>query len=218
MAQRGGLRLELIVPRHAYPRNALMHVYAYARNVSRHTVWIEAGEPMAPGRYLPQVAVLNGQGQSLPLSLTSYFPYPGPAPYPAALKPGESVGGREDIVLRGSWIRVGVTLLPRPTFPPQGTEFHTPVLHVHLLPSDAPAVQVTVTNGRGSAAITRPPGVRGFPWSVYYADCGGTTYDQRIYWSRASLHFGSGCSPLVAWHVLVGWWGHSVAEIDAPGS
>jgi hypothetical protein len=88
---------------------------------------------------------------------------------------------------------------------------------VHLLPSDAPAVQVSVTNGEGSATITRPPGVHGFPWSVYYADCGGTSFDQRIDWSRASLHFRSGCSPLVFWHVLVGWWGHSVATIDVPG-
>jgi hypothetical protein len=214
MAQRGGLQLELIVPRAHYPRNALMHVYAYARNVSHHTVWIEGGGPMAPGRYLPQVAVLNGQGQSLPLSLTSYFPYPGPAPYPAALKPGQSIGGRENIVLRGSWLRVGVTLLAKPALSAQSAEFHTPVLHVHLLPSDAPAVQVSVTNGEGSATITRPPNVHGFPWSVYYADCGGTGFDERFDWSRASIHFTSGCSPLVAWHVLVGWWGHSVATID----
>lgn len=214
-AQRDGLRLELVVPLHAYPRNAFIRVYAYARNVSRHTVWIVGPGPMSPGQYVPQVQVLDAAARSLPVSLTSYFPYTGPVPFPLAIKPGESFRVTEEIVLRGAWLRREVMLLRKPTFPLQGREFHPPVLGVRLLPSDAPAVHVSVANRGASAILVRPPNIHGSPWAVWYADCGGTNYDQQIYWTKVTSPLSAGCFPLVAWHVLVGWRGHSVATIEA---
>jgi hypothetical protein len=218
VAQRGGLRLELSVPHSTYPRDALIRVWAVARNTTRHTLWIEGGGPQAPGKYLPQVEVLNGAGRSLPLSLTTYFPYPGPMSGPSSLAPGATVGGAEDVVLRGSWVRVGINLLRDGTLPVRsGVAFHTRALQMHLLPPDPPTVQLNASTDNASATIVRPTNVHGLPQAVWYADCGGTDFDQRSYWSPVSTHFAAGCSPLHAWHVLVGWRGHSVAAIESPG-
>jgi hypothetical protein len=139
VAQRGGLRLELTIPRGSYPRDALVRVRAIARNTTRHTIWIETPGPIAPGTYFPQVEVLNGAGLPVPISLTNYFPYPGPPPDAGTLQPGETVGGAEDIVLRGSWVRLEVTVLRGPEFPVR-TRFglETRAARVHLLPPDPP--------------------------------------------------------------------------------
>lgn len=218
VAQHGGLRLEVTVPRSDYPRDALIRVRVVARNTTGHTLWIEGGGAQAPGRYLPQVEVLDHAGRPLPLSLTTYFPYPGPAPTAASLTPGATIGGPEDVVLRGSWVRARVTLLRAGNIPVRaGYGLTTRPLRVHLLPSDSPKVTINAGTGGPSVTIVRPPGLRGPPQAVWYADCGGTNFDQRMYWSSVSTVLVPGCSPLHAWHVLVGWRGHSVAAIDYPG-
>lgn len=217
VVQRGGLRLELTVPRASYPRDALVRVWASVRNTTHRTLWIESNGPQAPGRYLPQVEVLDRAGHSLPLSLTTYFPYPGPPPGPVSIAPGAAIAGPEDLVLRGARVRLSVLALsPRdPRFGPH-TRLETPALHLHLRPVDSPTVQL-ITSGSPSATIVRPTGLHGLPLAVWYADCGGVNYSQEIYWTKVSLHLTPGCSPLQAWHVLVGWRGHSVASIDYPG-
>lgn len=218
-AQRGGLRLELSLSHASYPRDALIRAWVTMRNTTRHTIWVEGGGPQAPGKYFPQIDVLDSAGRSLPLSLTTWFPYPGPPNVPSALAPGQTIAGPEDIVLRGSWVRLGVTLLPNGNLPMRSRDpFHTPALEVALLPSDAPAVQLSAGTDRPVATIARPAYAHGLPQAVWYADCGGTNFDQRIYWTPVSTRLLPGCLPLHAWHVLVGWRGHSVATVEVPTS
>jgi hypothetical protein len=165
------------------------------------------------------VDVLDGAGSSLPLSLTTFFPYPGPGPASVSLAPGATIGGTEEIVLRGARLRLGVTLLKDGRYPMgPGVAFHTRALHVHLLPADPPVVQIKTGTSNPVATISRPAYAHGLPQAVWYADCGGTNFDQRIYWSSVSTRFVPACSPLHAWHALIGWRGHSVAAIDWSGS
>lgn len=218
VAQRGDLRLELTIPRGSYPRDALVRVRAIVLNTSRHTFWIETPGPIAPGRYVPQVEVLNGDGLSLPISLTTYFPYPGPPPGAASIAPDGVLGGAEDIVLRGSWVRLGITVLRGPKFPLR-TRFglETRAARVRLLPPDPPTVQLSLSATYPFATIETPPGVHGLPQAVWYADCGGVDYFEQIYWTSTPIYFVPGCLPLHALHALIGWRGHSVASIDYSG-
>lgn len=203
----------------AYPLDALIRARVVLRNTTHHIIWIEGYGPEAPGRYIPQVQVLDDSGRSLPISLTTWFPYPGPMPSPVRLQPGQAITGGEYLVLRGARVRLAATLLPNGNVPVRsGTPLHTRALRLHLLPADPPTVRINSGASSPSITIIRPAQAHRSPRAVWYADCGGTNFDQTIYWSKVSTHLVPRCSPLHAWHVLAGWQGHSVATVELPVS
>lgn len=215
-ADHAGLRLELTLSHNTYPRDALVRAWAHVRNTSNHMLWIDASGPAAPGKYSPQVEVFDSAGRQLPISLTAWGPFFGPGPVVIPIAPGQSVGGPEDVVLQGSHVRLSVKMLfkGRATAQQPGTTFTTPTIHVHLLPADPPTVRMGTDNGSPSATVIPPTYAHGQPWAVWSADCGGYTWDERIDWGQIDSRLTPNCSPVHAWHALVGWHGHSVAVID----
>lgn len=214
-----GLCLTLTIPRSAYPGDALVRIWARLQNVSRKTIWIWDGGPPAPGKYLPQPFVYDATGAtSLPISLTDYFPYPGPGPSVLPLRPGFDRTVSELVVLRGPRIRLVLTLAARhQANRGPGPDIVTPMARISLLAPDRPRIVAAPTPNEPLRMHIEPPsGVSGPPLGVYYADCGGTNFDQSIWWTRLARYIAPGCTPVLAWHVLVGWLDHSVVTIDYP--
>jgi hypothetical protein len=127
----------------------------------------------------------------------AWFPYPGPGFVPIPLAPGQTIGRPEDVVLRGSRVRLGVSLLPNGREPMRsGTPFHTQALKIDLLSPDAPTVQLKAETDGPVAMISRPAHAHGLPKAVWYANCGPTNDNQDVEWTAVGTHLRPSCSPL----------------------
>jgi hypothetical protein len=211
-----GLRLTLSVPAHALPQNALMRVWTRMTNLTRHTIYLWDSGPMAPGKYIPQVEVLaaNRTGP-LPISLTDYFPYPGPAPFAYPLFAGATQNRPDLIILRGPLVRLKVDLAHRSrSIARQNGSVTTRALRIHLTAPDTPAVSLQMPPKALSADIVPAGTVHGRPLAVWYANCGDTQFDETFDWTAESSRIEPGCSPAMGWHVIIGWLNHSVGQID----
>ena len=217
---RDGLNLRLTLPHGSYPRNALVRVWAEAKNVSRRAVWIYDSGPPAPGKAFPQPEVFNASGtRMLPLSIVHYSPYPGPLPTRFLFQPGQVRRGWQVIVLRGPLLRLSVRLAENTRKWRMGLpsgEVSTPAVRVRLTAPDTPSVYLHVSPGTLSADIIPGFQTTDQPLSVSSTEC-GIQVNQNIYWTPDSRHITPACVPIrqvQSWRVVIGWLGHSVATID----
>lgn len=216
-----GVRLTLSVRHRSYPQNALVRVWARMENLAKHDIFLYDPGPQAAGKYIPQAAVLAAPGgQPLPISLTHYMPFPGPAPSSFPLRARAVRNLPELVILRGAYLRLDLTLAAAGKQLParQGKMISTPLLHVSLTAPDTPSVTLHTPPDQPSATITPAGPVHGPLLAVWYFPCSGDFFSSalqdRIYWSAIARHIIPPCSPITGWHEIAGWLNHSVAEID----
>jgi hypothetical protein len=211
-----GVRLTLSIRNRPYPQNVLVRVWARLENVSGHDIGLYDNGPQAAGKYIPQPVVRSASGgASLPISLTDYLPYPGPAPHVDLLSTGAVRDIPELVILRGPRVQLRLTVArPSTGFPRHTRTLATPYVHVTLTAADPPQVDLVMLRATASVRLTPPSGAHGNPLAVWYAVCEDANSDQNIDWTPVSAVITPTCSPLTGWHEIVGWLGHSVAQID----
>ena len=217
-----GVRLTLSIRRRTYPRNALVRVWTRIQNLTGHTLDIYSPGPMVAGQYVPQVVVLaKRKGTPLPISLTDYLPFSGPADSARPLAPHSVHNTPEVAILRGPLLRLDLTFAVGGPGPPgMGPTLSTPLLRLHLSRPDTPTVMLRVPPDQPSAGITPAGPVRGQPLAVWYYNC-RDAYDaavqEDIHWIGISRHIIPSCpagSSLIGWNKIVGWLNHSVADVN----
>jgi hypothetical protein len=213
-----GVRLTLSIRNRAYPQNALVRVWARMQNLTGHEIGLYDDGPQAAGKYIPQPVVRpQDGGRSLPISLTDYRPFPGPAPMALRLPAGEVHNIPEIVILRGPRVQLRLTLAGKEKVSvvarPART-LATPYVHLMLTAPDSPQVDLVTPPGTPSLHLTPPPGAHGKPMAVWNVVCGDGNPLENIDWTPVTAVITPTCSPLTGWHEIVGWLGHSVAQID----
>jgi hypothetical protein len=207
-----------MLPGRVFPDNALIHATAIAQNVSHHPVWVLAGGAPSSGKSLPQIEVLSGQHIVYPPALSWSWAVPGPPPISLQLKPGKMLRARIYIILRGPRVRATVTLMRTQISFNDTIDLTTSALTMTLTAPRPLALSQATTPGGPQVEIERPPGSIGRLLYQSSTECTGQTVgEQTIFWTRtSSLTFTPGCGPIQQWHLVAGWPGYSVAEVDRP--
>jgi hypothetical protein len=217
-----GVRLTLSIRDRPYPRNALVRVWARVQNLTSHDIFMYDDGPMAAGKYIPQAVVrARPGGPPLPISLTDYMPYPGPAPMGLPLHAGATLNIPEIIILRGPVVQLRLTLTNQTKLAGEAqpaATMSTPVLRARLTALAPPHVLLDTSPTAPSLRLTPPAGAHGNPLAVWNMVCAsgfpGGHPQEMIDWTPVSTDITPTCSPLTGWHEIVGWLGHSVAQID----
>lgn len=213
-----GIRLTVSIPAGPYPLDALVAVNVTLRNMTRHVVRYWTRGPMAPGYQDPQGEVLDSSGQVLyPPALPQWLPLPGPAPFPVPLRPGQSVGGRQFLVLRGPELRATQTIdidgvANGVHYPP--ASISTRAIALGLISQAPPAVRLSASEQGLRADISPPAGATGPMFYMQYSKCGDiSTSNQTLEWTASTPVLVPGCPRPVEWFVVAGWLNHPVARI-----
>jgi hypothetical protein len=207
-ADASGLQLSLVLPRHSYPRNALVRVAVRLQNVSSSPVRIYR-DACPNGSVF--VEVVNRKGQVV------YPPIvPGagmvPCPFPIAtytLRPGQAQTRHVLAILRADRLRPVAVL-------PGETSVSTDLVTVPLTRGHAP--RVTVRPSPQPEAVVQPAGQQSGP--LYYADY-GTCLDGsgwgHLRWQ--SIRAAAGTYTVrppchaAAWSLVAGFLGPPVASV-----
>jgi len=214
----GGLKLTLTVPRSSYPLDALARVTARIKNVSTHDVGYLAG-----GATSPEVQVLDSSGRIVfPPAMPYGPPLNGASGGPGPLHPGQTVGGSTYIVVRGSRIRASQVFWPTwdPTSERASNKLVTHPITVRLTSEPTPKLTLRQTAKGPVLDVTRPAGVGSPMQRLSYAQCaflpsdGSLNFEYSYGWVDSGLHLTPGCSPLIEWHLRLGWLNHPVAALD----
>lgn len=212
-----GVRITASVPRHAYPRGALVGVWMGLRNVSRHVVDVP-GSCSGPNN--PHVTVLTGDGRMvfpplIPVPIPQGPPVMGcMAARPIPLKPGQSLHWRQDAVARGrrilAWIGLGGA---RDLI---SSRWLTVTLHVRLTAADPPeltvltapsvAVNVAAAPGAGPLMVSE--------WWFCPGDIRANGANTRMLEPLAGARITLPCPRPQEWHGVVGRINHSLARFD----
>jgi hypothetical protein len=211
-----GVRLTLSLPKHVYPRNALVRATVRIENVGQHAILTRVGDSCTNTN--PFIDVFDRQGRLLDQGPTIAFLQAGGCRHVLGqpFRPGQVVARHVFAVLRGRYLRavlsVGKNLK---------TQDVTTRLAVHLVAGAAPAVTID-QSVEPVAVVQRPPGATG---PLYYSGSAlcGTAADPQttsmdLLWSPVSQRFHSGCLQTRQWHGLVGYLSYPVASIDYTAS
>jgi hypothetical protein len=207
-----GVQLTMVIPKRTYPRGALVPVDVWVRNLTQQTLLFA---PFCHDQN-PTVDVLSPTGTvRYPPALVPLSPSRCIAGWIAArLLPHASLHERLLVVLRGrflrAWWEYGVI----------GSAPHVRIYspRVSLLLTARHLPIVTVHSSPVFADVYPQAGVQGTLRYVSVAKCGaasGSTYsDTGDYWEVASgTRITPPCPNPLAWHVLAGYVGGSVASI-----
>ena len=207
-----GVWLTLSLPKHVYPRNALVRARVRIQNVGQHTILTWIGDGCASTN--PFIEVFGQQGRLLDQGPTIAFDRAGGCKhvFGQPFRPGRVAVRHVFAVLRGRYLRailsVGKNL---------NAQDVTTKLAVHLVAGEAPTVNIH-QSGEPVAIVQRPPGASG---QLYYSGsalCGTATDPQTtsmdLLWSPVSQRFHSGCLQTREWHGLVGYLNYPVATVD----
>lgn len=213
----GGLELTLTVPRRSYPMNALIQVRVTIRNVSWHRVdYWTTGVALA-GVAAPQAEVLKAGKVVFPPAMPFAPALPGPPPSLVPLKPGQQVAQREFVILRGDRLRGSQAFIPHPSksVTRAANTLVTRTIPLLLHAATAPRLFLRQTAYGPVLEVTRPPGIRGRPLALTYADCGAPIdFRYSLTWVPAGTTITPDCAPVLAWHVRLAWLGEPVAALD----
>lgn len=226
-----GVRLTLILPSRAYPRNALLRATVKVRNNSAASLTVRQPSCRADGPS-PAVQVLNRNGQVVfppPLKeppLQGTICMTGPPP---PLLPHHILTQKFYVIARSDRIRAVIW---------SGSELsmETPVVHIRLVPAQAPKlVLVTGPSVHATVSVHNPRKKQGFLYTEWYScpdlprqEIGGTTFYERVStggapsvtgrvfnWAATSgRRISPGCINPVEWHAAVGQLGQPVSYLD----
>jgi hypothetical protein len=215
---RGGVRVTASIPRHAYPRAALVSVWIGLRNVSNRTVYVPGA---CRGPTNPHVVVLNVAGQTVYPPLIPVRAPAGPpvmgclAARPRPLRPDAALHWRQYALLRGSRIVVSAGTGRQQDFF-GASRWLSVVLHVQLTARDAPTL--TVSDGPPvTLTIGAAPGNGPFllsDWWLCPGDVPANGAPTRVLTRIAGMHMAPPCADPLEWHGVVGRANHSIARFD----
>jgi hypothetical protein len=203
--------LTLILPKHVYPRNALIRAAVRIQNVGHRTVPTRIGDEYTSTN--PFIDVFDGHGHLIDQGPSIAFDGPGGKHVLGQpFRPGRVLVRHVFAVLRGRYLRAVLNIGKN-----LNGQIITPKLSVSLVPGEAPTITIDQT-GEPFATVQRPKGASG---PLYYSGsalCGTSTDPQttsmQLLWSPVSPSVHSGCSQTREWHGLAGYLNHPVVQID----
>jgi hypothetical protein len=208
-----GIRLTLVVPRHTYPRNALVQFSVIVQNVSHYTVLTSFG-PFCGLTTNPSIEVSNGKGQLTPQlpSVTYGHPCSG-VPTGLPLLPGQTTRQHLVGVVSGAYIRSVLHLGHDLT-----KAVDTPRVQIRLTAGTPLTAAIHRSNIGPYATVRRPSRAMGPLYFVESAMCGSSTnfqgLESNLVWSPILFHrIYSGYAGPQDWHGLAGYINYPVATI-----
>lgn len=216
-----GIALSLLVPQRVFPRNSLVRVSVHVHNMSSQPVELST---------LPQVSVLNGQGQNrYSASEGTYPPLPsngpggvsnGPA-LPVSLKPGRTLTQQVFVILHGRYLVASVGILKFHSSLEATTTMSTQPIAVRLIHGSPPRLSV-IKNGIVVEAVIRPssPAQRERLWYVALERC-GSMVNGTVGWAIAGIwkggayHLSTDClGKVTEWRIIAGWLNQPVVSLN----
>lgn len=212
-----GVEMSLTIPRQSYARNALVPVEAQIKNVTHHTLLLQA----ACG--VPTVQVIDAHGNVLYPPAVMNFEWECQAVGPVPLAAGQDVADHDFIIARAGRLRATVDIMQVTNHVAHlVATVHTDAV-IRLTREPAPRT-VIHRSSRPSADVYPRTTATGPLRMVYQFDCnspqgsgGGWGRGTRAWTATTSTHLVSpdpiGCGPKRAWTVVAGWVNHPVVTI-----
>ncbi len=235
-----GVRIALLIPRHVYPRDALVQFTVTLQNISRRDRYLQDWPPDWGGRYSPHVRMRTAGGRLVYEEELSSFvaPTPGSSGGNYILRPGATLTRHIRFVLEAGQVqavekvfdgytsfssRPGTPTPARSTWATHQWQVATPFVRLSLTGEPAPVIAVSHIGGRVHLVARSPVAVSGSPLFMDSIRC-WTSHStmwtsQHVPWTTArGNRFSSSvdrhCPSPQPWHAVIGWPDHRVAFIS----